>query len=155
MSVRSLAVALLFAVASHAVADAQARPQINTDPSGVAVHGYDPVSYFAAGAPAKGNAAITATHDGATYRFASTANRDAFVAEPEKYVPQFGGYCAMGVAVGGKYDVDPDAWRIVDGRLYLNKDAKTQRTWVKDVPGNIVRAVANWQKIRDEGFARR
>jgi hypothetical protein len=61
----------------------------------------------------------------------------------------------MGVAVGGKYDIDPDAWRIVDGRLHLNKDAKTQRTWAKDVPGNILRAVARWPKIRDEGFAAR
>lgn len=146
--------ALLLAAPTLVMAQSKAIPAVNTDKSGLALKGFDPVSYFSAGAPTKGEAAITASHAGATYRFASTANRETFLASPDKYVPQFGGYCAMGVAYGGKYDIEPDAWRIVDGKLYLNKDQNTQKSWVKDIPKHLTKASGHWPRIRDEGFAK-
>jgi pentapeptide MXKDX repeat protein len=121
---------------------------LNLDKSGVALHGYDPVAYFIAGTPEAGKSDFTSTHEGATYHFASAASRDAFAASPERYAPQFGGYCAMGVALGKKLDIDPAAWRIVDGKLYLNVNKQVQRDWQKDIPGNIQKAVANWPRIR-------
>lgn len=115
----------------------------NLGDDGLAIKGYDAVAYFNA-APAKGSAAFSAKHNGATYHFASAANRDAFLASPDKYVPAYGGYCAMGVAGNAKFDIDPLAYKVENGKLYLNKDKKTQTVWLKDVPGNIVKADKNW-----------
>jgi hypothetical protein len=126
----------------------------NLDADGLALHGYDPVAYFTQGAPAKGLPTLTATVHGATYRFASAAHRDAFTASPEKYLPAYGGYCAMGVAVGATFDIDPDAWRIVDGTLYLNKDRGTQRAWLRDVPGNIAKADMKWPEVAKKATMR-
>ncbi len=119
----------------------------NTNKDGLALHGYDPVAYFTAGAPTQGQAAFSTTWNGATYRFASAANRDAFMAKPDAYAPQYGGYCAMGVAGGAKFDIDPTAWRVENGRLYLNKDPRTQTVWLRDVPGNIVKADSKWPTV--------
>jgi YHS domain-containing protein len=116
----------------------------NVDASGVAMKGFDAVAYFTAAKPTKGSADFEATFHGATFRFASAQNRDLFMKTPEKYAPQYGGYCAMGVAYNGKFDIDPDAWKIADGKLYLNKDMKTQQMWFKDIPGNIVKADKIW-----------
>lgn len=121
---------------------------LNLDRRGLALHGYDPVAYFTVSKPVRGKAEHTATHAGATYRFASASSRDAFTANPDSYAPQFGGYCAMGVALNKKLDVDPAAWRIVDGKLYLNLNKKVQREWTQDIPGNIAKAVRNWPTIR-------
>lgn len=120
---------------------------MNVNADGVAIHGYDPVAYFTAGAPTKGTNAFTASWQGATFQFASAANRDAFVAKPDAYAPQYGGYCAMGMVGGGKYDIDPSAWRVENGRLYLNKDPRTQQSWLRDVPGHIVKADAKWPTV--------
>jgi len=120
---------------------------VNTNNDGLAIHGYDPVAYFTAGAPTKGAAAFSTTWNGATYHFASAVNRDAFVARPDTYAPQYGGYCAMGIAGGAKFDVDPDAWRVENGKLYLNKDKRTQTMWLRDVPGNIVKADMKWPGV--------
>jgi YHS domain-containing protein len=119
----------------------------NTDAQGVALKGYDPVAYFTRGAPTPGSATITSTVNGVTYRFATEANRAAFQAAPEQYQPAYGGYCAMGMAGGRKFDIDPTAWRIEDGTLYLNKDPKTQQVWLRDVPGNIRKADAKWPAV--------
>jgi hypothetical protein len=124
-----------------------ARGAINTTADGVAIKGFDPVAYFTAGAPTAGSATWTAMHNGAQFRFASASNRDAFVAAPDKYAPQYGGYCAMGVAVGRKFDIDPAAFRVEGGKLYLNKDRKTQEVWLKDVPGNIEKANGKWSDV--------
>ena len=86
--------------------------------------------------------------DGATYRFASQTNLDAFKADPARYEPAFGGFCAYGAALGKKFDGDPQYWKIVDGRLYLNLDADIQKEWAKDEAGNIVKASRNWARIR-------
>lgn len=114
---------------------------------GLAVHGFDVVSFFKDGKPAQGDAKFSAIHGNATYRFASEANLAAFKVSPAKYEPAYGGYCAYGVAVGAKFDGDPRYWKIVDGRLYLNLSADVQEAWNKDVPGNIKKAEANWPKL--------
>lgn len=114
---------------------------------GVALDGHDVVAYFTDGGPVKGAAAFTHTWQGTTWRFVSAANRDAFVTEPEKYAPQFGGFCAYGVSRGYAVDIDPEAWSIVDGRLYLNYSKSVQRTWEKDRATYIRKAEANWPGI--------
>ncbi|MCF8468305.1 MAG: YHS domain-containing protein [Sneathiella sp.] len=116
---------------------------------GLAVHGFDVVAYFTDGKPVKGDAEMAIVHGDATYRFASQANLDAFKADPEKYSPAYGGYCAYGVAVGAKFDGDPNYWRIVDGKLYLNLDQNIANAFGEDVAGAIEKAEANWPGLRD------
>lgn len=123
---------------------------INVEADSVILHGYDPVAYFTVGKPTKGSAEHRTTYRGAVYYFASKANRAKFLADPARYAPQFGGFCAMGVALGKKLDVDPTQFKVVDGRLYLNVNADVFRKWSEDVPGNIARAVANWPAIKDK-----
>ena len=117
---------------------------------GLAVHGYDVVAYQTEGQPVRGDAQFATTHKEATYRFATKANLDTFKANPAKYVPAYGGYCAYGVSVGAKFDGDPNFWKVVDGKLYLNLDSGIQQTWLKDVPGAIKKAEANWPGIKDK-----
>ena len=114
---------------------------------GIAIDGTDPVAYFTDGAPVAGDRTITHDWMGATWRFASAANKDAFVANPEAYAPQFGGYCSWAVAEGYTASTTPEAWTIVDDKLYLNYSRRIQRRWEKDIPGNITRATANWPKV--------
>lgn len=122
----------------------------NAGANDVALHGYDPVTYFKAGKPKHGKAGITAVHDGVIYRFAAAANRDAFQRDPAKYAPQYGGFCAMGTAMGLKLDVDPQAWRVVDGKLYLNLNKEVQKKWLSDVPGHVKTANTKWPEIKDK-----
>lgn len=135
------------ALAGLAVAAPKTAPVFSGIVSGVAVGGYDPVAYFSAGKPVKGDAAFQLTHEGVAWRFASAANREAFRADPARYAPQYGGYCAWAVAEGYTAKGDPEAWRIVDGKLYLNYNRSVQRTWEKDVPGNVRRGDANWPRV--------
>ena len=114
---------------------------------GVALDGYDVVAYFTEGRPAKGAPSFAHTWEQTTWHFASAAHRDAFVAAPEKYAPQFGGVCAYGVSRGYAVEIDPDAWTIVAGRLYLNYSKSVQRTWDKDRATYIQKADANWPAI--------
>ncbi len=114
---------------------------------GVAIDGTDPVAYFRDARPVAGDAAITHDWQGATWRFASAANRDAFAADPAAYAPQYGGYCAWAVAEGYTASTVPEAWRIVDGRLYLNYSRRIQRRWERDIPGHIAAADANWPGV--------
>lgn len=129
---------------------AQPPVHLNVDKEGLGLYGYDPVAYFIDGKPVPGDAAITASHDGATYRFASEAHRKEFQLDPNRYLPQFGGFCAYGVASGYKVKVDPEAWHIVDGKLYLNYDKRTQRKWLEDIPGYVAKAERNWPGLRDK-----
>jgi YHS domain-containing protein len=122
----------------------------NVDSSGLALQGHDPVAYFTEGRPVPGRPELTATHEGATYRFASAANRDAFAAAPGKYAPQYGGYCAYGMASGYKAPVEPDAWTIVEGKLYLNYNRSVRSRWSSDIPGHVRKADANWQSVRSK-----
>lgn len=128
-------------------AGAQAGP-VNATSGGVAIEGYDPVAYFKAGKPVRGSSEFTAAHDGATWRFASAANRDAFAAKPSAFAPQFGGYCAWAVSQGYTAKIDPDAWKVVGGKLYLNYSKSVQGRWAQDIPGNIKKGNTNWPGIR-------
>ncbi len=115
----------------------------------VGVQGYDLVSYHGK-APMKGNGHNVVEHKGVTYLFADAANKKAFKASPEKYLPAYGGYCAYGASVGKKFTGDPEVWKIVDGTLYLNLDKKVQRLWSKDISGNITKADTQWKLIKDK-----
>jgi YHS domain-containing protein len=114
---------------------------------GVAVGGYDPVAYFTTGKPTKGKSTLTHKFNGATWRFANPDNLALFQASPEKYAPQYGGYCSWAVSQGYTAKGDPHAWKIVDGKLFLNYNRSVQKTWQRDIPGNIAKADANWPKV--------
>ena len=122
----------------------------NIDGRGIAIHGHDPVAYFVEGKPVIGKPEHKATVGAATYWFASEANLQTFKADPSKYEPQYGGYCAYGVAQGYKPDIDPAAFRIVDGKLYLNLSPAVQKRWQEDVPGFISRANQNWSALKNK-----
>jgi hypothetical protein len=128
-------------------ASGQGQPALNLASKGVAVKGYDVVAYETEGAPVKGRVEFEYRWQGGVWRFASAANRDRFAASPERFAPQFGGYCAWAVSRGYTADVDPEAWRIVDGKLYLNYSRRVQRMWEQDVPGNIAKGAANWPGV--------
>lgn len=140
-------IALTVAIASSSLTFA-ADIGMNADANDLAIKGYDTVSYFTAGKPQMGSNKFTATYNGAIYHFASAENRDMFRSAPERYAPQFGGYCAMGVALEKKLDTDPMAYKIVDGKLYLNLNAAVQTKWLTDVPGYIDTAESNWVDIK-------
>ncbi len=116
----------------------------------VGVQGYDLVSYRTNEKPLRGNGNHIVEHHGITYLFVNKENQEKFAQDPHKYLPEFGGYCAYGAAVGKKFVGDPDVWKIVDGKLYLNLDNKIQGIWNKDISGNIVKAETNWTKIKDK-----
>lgn len=113
--------------------------------NGVAIRGYDPVAYFTDGKPVEGRPEFAVTRDGATWRFATAEHKAAFEADPAKFTPQYGGYCAWAVSAKNEaVPIDPAAWRIVDGKLYLNYSQDVQRDWGQDVPGHIAKADQNW-----------
>ena len=117
----------------------------------VAIRGYDPVAYFRDGGPRQGKPEFAAQHDGATWWFASAEDKALFEADPEKYMPAFGGFCAYGTSRGYLVKIEPEAWSIVDGRLYLNYDLSVRDTWLKDPKGYIAKADANWPHLdRDD-----
>lgn len=116
---------------------------------GAAIRGYDPVSYFTDGQPVKGDKNISHTWNDATWHFASQANLDTFKANPEKYAPQYGGYCAWAMAKGKVAPTDADAWKIVDGKLYLNYDKGIQKKWEKDYQNFITKADKEWPNALD------
>lgn len=137
-----------FAVAVLVPTAAQAKDPVYTSfLSNVGASGYDVVAYFTEGRPVEGSKEFTAKHDGATWRFASAANRDAFAADPARYAPQYGGYCAWAVAQGYTASTDPNAWKIVEDKLYLNYNKDVQAKWEKDIPGHIINANANWPNV--------
>ncbi len=146
--------AVLGALVGLAIATAAAsatKPLINKGASGdaadVAIKGYDPVAYFTVGSPTKGIDRFAHRWSDATWYFASAKNKALFVRSPEKYAPQFGGYCAWAVSHGYTADVDPEAFRIVDGKLYLIYSTAVERRWEQDIPGNIARAQGNWPAV--------
>jgi len=115
---------------------------------GIAIKGYDPVAYFTKSRAMKGSEKFAHTWLGAPWHFANARHRDLFAAEPIKYAPQFGGYCADGVAYGqSTANIDPEAWRIINGKLYLNYD-KGAAAELEEIPGQIDKAKANWPKIK-------
>ena len=138
---------------AEATAAAEATVAVAEEPAGVfaeggvAIRGADPVAYFTEGGYVAGSASYTHEWGGATWQFASAENRDLFVSNPGAYAPQYGGFCAWAVSQGYTAPVDPTAWEIVDGKLYLNFDARIQRRWERDIPGNIASADQNWPAV--------
>lgn len=132
-------------------------PAIDVDGAGLALRGYDTVSYFTEGRPRRGLDAHSTRWNGATWRFASAANLARFRAAPQTYAPQFGGYCAWAVSRNYLAPGDPLQWRIVDGQLFLNFNAQAKALWEADRAASIVRGRANWPRVltAQRGAARR
>jgi YHS domain-containing protein len=139
--------ALSVALATSSIA---AGVELNASSTGLAMQGYDPVAYFTQGEPTKGDYRISSVYNDATYRFANEEHKAAFEADPEAYLPQYGGYCAFGAAMGFKFDGDPEYWKIVDGELFLNLSKDIQVRWEEDIPGLVERADTNWTNIADK-----
>lgn len=124
-----------------------AKPEFFTDWKGFALRGYDAVAYQKTGSAVKGNDKYIFKWKNAKWKFSSSENLSLFKSNPEKYAPRYGGYCAWAVANGYTASTDPEAFRIVDGKLYLNYNKSVQRTWERDIPGNIKRADRNWPGV--------
>jgi YHS domain-containing protein len=131
-------------------ARALAKGPINTDGKGVAIKGYDPVAYFTMDKPVRGNNNFEYEWKGAKWRFSTENHMKLFIKDPDKYAPRYGGYCAYGVAVDALFDIQPEAWSIVDSKLYLNKNLDVRETWKKDIPGNIKKADMNWPGVLEK-----
>ena len=139
-----LALSLMFPLASFAHAG---KPEIFTGlVDGVGAGGYDVVSYFS-GKAMQGKPDLMTEWKGAKWHFSTPENLEAFKASPEKYAPQYGGYCAYGVAQGYAVKGEPEQWSVVDGKLYLNYSADVKGTWSTDIPANISAANGNWPKV--------
>ena len=145
------AAATAIALANTALAGEQ-----YVDDTGFAASGYDVVAYFSLPqnpigqtqpVPVQGDRSITAEYNGATFAFSSEQNRTAFLADPEKYAPQYDGHCAYGVAKGGKVPGNPTLWRIVDGKLYLNITKNVVGFWEEDIPANLSLSEGNWPSL--------
>lgn len=114
---------------------------------GFALHGYDPVAYVESDQPVKGSPAHAYVYKGSKFLFATGGNLKKFAADPDRYAPQYRGFCALGAANGYKVSTQPDAYEVVDGKLYLNHDRKVLDIWKRDVPGNIAKADENWPVV--------
>ncbi|MDQ5984850.1 MAG: hypothetical protein CSYNP_00548 [Syntrophus sp. SKADARSKE-3] len=114
----------------------------------MAIEGYDTVAYFTAGKALKGNESFAFRWHGKTWYFLTEKNRDLFSASPEKYAPQYDGYCAWAMTEARKAETDPEVWKIVNGKLYLNCSRAAYEKWSRDIPGNIEKADKNWLKLK-------
>jgi YHS domain-containing protein len=141
--IRTVLVLLMMATALLA----QTAPAVYTTKGNLALSGYDAVAYFKDGKPVSGKPVFSYKWMDATWRFSTAENREAFKAEPEKYAPQYGGYCAFGTSQGHLVPGDPQAWKVVDDKLYLNYNKDVQNFWLEDVPGNIEKANGNYPKL--------
>jgi len=144
--IRTAAVVLLGVVAPLAAIS----PVNKSFFGGVAIEGYDPVAYFTDGKPVEGRKENSYDWMGATWQFASVEHRDLFAKDPEKYAPQYGGYCAWAVAHGYTAEIDPEAWTIDDGRLFLNYNKKIQAQWLADMKKYIVDGDKNWPELKQK-----
>ena len=137
--------------ADPCAAQATLAPAVYSDKQGLAIRGTDPVAYFEEGAVVPGSSSFQHEWDGATWQFSSEENRAKFAADPEQFAPQYGGYCAFAISEGNLVSIDPEAWKIVDGKLYLNYSLGVQEQWSQDIPGRISKADANWPKVLENG----
>jgi YHS domain-containing protein len=140
----TLCLALILVVALQAAA---IDPVNTTFFGNLAIKGYDAVAYFTEGKAVKGKKEHSFEWQDAVWRFASREHLEQFQADPEKYAPQYGGYCAWAVSQGETADIDPEAWKIVDGKLYMNYNQKIQKQWEEDIPGFIASADEQWPKL--------
>ena len=116
----------------------------------IAIQGYDPVAYFESNKAIEGKKGITSEFNGGIYFFSSEGNKAIFLKNPEKYLPQFGGYCAYGMSEGYKAPIQPEAFTIVDDKLYLNYNLEVKEMWLKDQKNRIAKAAKTWEKIKKE-----
>jgi len=114
---------------------------------GLALRGYDPVAYFTEGTAVEGRKEFTHEYAGAKWRFVSAEHRDRFSENPEQYAPQYGGYCAWGISQAKFFDGDPQVWKVLDGKLYVNYNKDIEKSWEQDIPGFIERADKNWPTL--------
>ena len=127
---------------------AESAPQVYTESSsGLAIRGTDPVAYFTEGQAVEGSSEYETEYQGATWRFSSAENQELFESDPEAYAPQYGGYCAKAVSEGNVVSTDPEAWKIVDDKLYLNYSPAVQAQWVEDIEGNIRLGDEMWPNV--------
>lgn len=117
---------------------------------GAALRGYDPVAYFTLGKPVRGSRDFVHVWRGAEWRFTSAEHLERFRADPEAWAPQYGGWCAYAMSQGHYARTDPEAWTIVEGRLYLNYSQSVKQTWLKDRDAYIEAADANWRRLQPE-----
>ena len=118
----------------------------------MALRGYDPVAYFEDGKPTPGTEKLSASYGGARFLFASESHRKRFLQNPKKYIPQYGGFCAVGTSFGEKVDIDPESGKIINGKLYLNNGPKAQEIFNHDTPNTISRANQNWPSVKDKAL---
>lgn len=145
----ALVILFSFAVPAHAERWNVDNGGLISKGTGAVINGYDPVAYFTEGKAVKGNPAISAVYENGTFFFTSIANRDAFQKNPASYMPQYGGYCAYAAAAKDSLvEIDPTAWKIVDGKLYLNYDKDIQADWAKNQAAYIKQADANWVHLQ-------
>jgi hypothetical protein len=152
MNIKIIAVALAVAAAiifgMALPSQAETKSEIYKNWQGLAIKGFDPVAFHKAGKPVEGSSKYELKWKDVKWRFASAEHRDVFKAASDKYAPQYGGYCAWAVSQGTTAGVDPkNAWKIVEGKLYLNYNVDIQKKWAKDIPGNTKKADANWPDV--------
>jgi YHS domain-containing protein len=147
MQFSSFVKSLTLAMAALLSAQAFAIEPIFSSKEG-AIRGYDPVAYFTKHKAVKGSKKLSTTWQGAKWHFSSQANLEAFVADPEKYAPQYGGYCAFGVAQGFTPEIDPQAFAVRDGKLYLNLSKDVLKRWKENIPGYVADANKNWPELK-------
>src|SRR5688572_30690135 len=138
------ALVLLLAVTASAQ---KTKRLVNVDENGTGLQGHDPVAYFTENKPVKGDPKFSSVYNGARYWFASAENKAAFDAEPAKYEPQFGGFCAYGMSRGYTAPIEPEAFQIVDGRLLLQYNLDVRKKFNEDTRGNLKKADENWPKV--------
>lgn len=141
---------VLVALAAIPSVAGDSQTMINTGPDSVAIRGYDMVAYFTEGRPMQGKPEFAFSWQDAEWHFASAKHRGQFAADPMRYAPQFGGFCAMALTENEVKVVDPEAWTIVDGKLYLNFSKAGRVKFRRDLPGNIEKSEGNWAQIRQE-----
>jgi YHS domain-containing protein len=148
VALRLMPLALIAAaVPSAAPAAGSPAPEISVETDRLAAGGYDVTAYFLQGRPVPGNKAHQLQYKGATWQFASAENLAKFQADPAAFAPQFGGYCAWAVSQGYIAPGDPEQWKIVDGRLYLNFNARAKELWEADQAAAIARGNSNWPTV--------
>ena len=135
-------------IAMALVSQVQAQKAEIYSPGGKAIKGYDPVAFFTNSKPVMGADSLSFSWKGATWQFANRQNLQRFKATPEKYAPQYGGYCAYGTSQGHKAPTEVDTWTILNGKLYFNYNQKVKEMWVKDEPGYIQKADKQWPEIK-------
>lgn len=145
--IKSMAVLILSMAVSLVPICAASKTLLNVTPDDLAIKGYDPVAYFTAGIATQGSPEFQYEWNGAFWRFISAEHRQLFVAAPEKYAPMFGGHCAYGVATGRLLDIDPEAWIIEHGKLYLFHTKKIKEQWINDPAVLLEQAYDKWREM--------